>query len=86
MLKSMSRQRDTQHREGLSHSTVCQTVYHADKHIFFAPWGNAGMHNTTYLELHIYKSQAGSQFGEALRKESEDAETKAFAEREREDM
>lgn len=35
------------------------------------------------LVLHIYKSQAGSQFGEALRKESEDAETKAFTKRER---
>lgn len=25
------------------------------------------MYNTTYLELHIYRSQAESQFGEALR-------------------
>lgn len=52
-----------------SHGTVCQTavIYHADKHTFFFPRGNSRMHNATYLLLHIYRSQAESQLGEALR-------------------
>lgn len=35
---------------------------------FLSPQGNTRMYNTTYLVLHIYRSQAESQFGEALSK------------------
>lgn len=40
------------------------------------------MYNATYLVLHIYRSQAESQFGEALRNR-EMQKKKAFTKRER---
>lgn len=48
-------------------STVCQTVYYSDKNIFFTLRGNLKMVNSTYFVLRFFRSQAESQFGEALK-------------------
>lgn len=52
-------QRGTQ--SSLSDCLLCRQTH------FPSPWGSSGMYNATYLVVHIYKSHAESQFGEALR-------------------
>lgn len=56
-------QRGTQSRHSLSDCSYlpCRQTH------FFSPRGNTRMYNATYLVVHIYRSQAESQFGEALR-------------------
>lgn len=69
MSRETRRRGDTQRRGELSHSAGCRgggylpcRQTHSS-----SPRGNPGTYNATYLLLHIYRSRARSQCGEALR-------------------
>lgn len=70
-------QRGTQSQHSLSDCLPCRQTH------FFAPWGNSRMYNPTHLVLHIYKSQAESQFDEALR--NQEMQKRKLLQKEREE-
>lgn len=72
-------QRGTQSRHSLSDCSYlpCRQTH------FFSPRGNSRMYNATYLVLHIYRSQAESQFGEALR--NQEMQKRKLLQKEREE-